>query len=345
MTPNTRFQEPYLQELKQLLSQPKKIVITTHYRPDGDAMGSALAMYQYLIQLKHEVVVITPNDYPDYLQWLPGNDMVMNYEEKTIEADKLIAAADLIFCLDFNRLSRIESMEAAVRNTKAGRILIDHHLEPEDVYSYTFSYTSACSTCELVYQFIAALGHNDLINKNVADCIYTGIMTDTQSFKLPTVTPTVHQIAARLMEAGAENFRIYENVYESSTEDRLRLLGYCLKDKLVVLPEYHTAYVALSQEEMDSYHFKTGDTEGVVNYALSVKGTVMAAFFSERDGVVKMSFRSKGDFSVKDLSAKHFEGGGHRNASGGRSLESLEATVKKFLAILPEYQSEIRKQL
>jgi len=339
----TRFSEVYFNELKLLLSLPRKIVITTHYRPDGDAMGSALGLYNYLIGKKHTVQVITPSDYPDFLQWLPGNDSVWNYEGRQAASDGALAEAEVIFCLDFNQLSRIEKMAEAVKKSSAAMVLIDHHLDPETSFQFIFSYTKACSTCELVYQFIEAMGDKQLITKVVAECIYTGIMTDTQSFKLPTVTPVVHEIVAELLKAGAENDKIYENVYESSTEDRLRLLGHCLKDKLTVLQEFRTAYVALSQAEMDTYHFQPGDTEGVVNYALSVKGTKMAAFFSERDGLIKISFRSKADFSVRDFAFTHFEGGGHRNASGGKSNLSLEATVSKFLDLLPKYQKDLLK--
>jgi len=339
----SRFSEASINELRQLLSQPRKIVITTHHRPDGDAMGSSLGLYHYLIQKKHTVQVIAPSEYPDFLQWMPANDKVWIYESRLAESDRAITEADIVFCLDFNHLNRIEKMEAAVKNSGATRVLIDHHLDPELVFRFAYSYTSACSTCELIYQFIEAMGDKHLINKTVADCIYTGIMTDTQSFKLPTVTPLVHEIVAALLKSGAANDVIYENVYESSTEDRLRLLGYCLKDKLTVLPEFRTAYIALSQAEMDTYDFQPGDTEGVVNYALSVKGTRMAAFFSERDGLVKISFRSKADFSVRDLAFTHFDGGGHRNASGGKSTLSLERTVAKFLGLLPQYKAELVK--
>ena len=325
------------------MSRPQKIVITTHHRPDGDAMGSALGLYNYLVQKDHQVQVITPSDYPDFLKWLPGNDRVLNYEAHPDQSDRILEEAEMIFCLDFNHLNRIEKMEDAIKRSAARRVLIDHHLEPEKAFDFIFSYTSACSTCELVFQFIEALGDKLLITKPVAECIYTGIMTDTQSFRLPTVTPVVHEIVAQLIRSGAENYRIYENVYESSTEDRLRLLGYCLKDKLTLLPEFRTAYIALSQAEMDAYHFQPGDTEGVVNYALSVKGTIMAGFFSERDGLVKISFRSKSDFSVRDFAYEHFDGGGHRNASGGKSRLPLDETVKRFLSLLPQYKNDLLK--
>ena len=340
-----RFTGPLLGEVGQLLSQPRDIVITTHYRPDGDAMGSSLGLYNYLVQKGHRVQVITPNEYPDFLKWLPGNDRVMQFEADPDQAARRIREAEVVFCLDFNHLDRLEEMASIVRETPAKLILIDHHLDPDPVFAYPFSYPSACSTCELVFQFIEALGDLSFIHQPVAECLYTGIMTDTQQFRLPTVTPLVHAVVAHLLRAGARNDRIYERVYESNTPDRLRLLGYCLKDKLVVLPEYRTAYIALSQAEMDAYHFRPGDTEGVVNYALSVDGTVMAAFFSERDGLIKISFRSRAEFSVKDLARGHFQGGGHRNASGGQSRLPLEATIRKFLDLLPEYRAELLRQV
>jgi phosphoesterase RecJ-like protein len=203
------------------------------------------------------------------------------------------------------------------------------------------SYPDACSTCELIYQFIVGMDDRSTINKAVAECLYAGIMTDTQSFRFETMKADTHRIIARLMEAGAENYKIHERIYDTNSEDRLRLLGVALKDKLVVLREFNTAYIALSQAELDKYHYQSGDTEGVVNYALSIDGIIMAAFFSPKGNEVKMSFRSKNNFSVQALATKHFQGGGHKHASGGRSSLSLEKTIEKFVSILPEYKSQL----
>jgi bifunctional oligoribonuclease and PAP phosphatase NrnA len=285
--------------------------------------------------------VITPSDYPEFLRWLPADETVINYETKRQQADELISKAEVIFCLDYNWLSRVEQMESILRNSTVPKILIDHHLDPEPVYNFTFSYPDACSTCELVYQFIVASGDKNLVNKNIAECLYCGIMTDTNSFRYSSMKSDTHRIIALLMEAGAENYKIHERVYDTNSENRLRLLGYALKDKLKVLPEFNTAYLALSKNELKGFNFKSGDTEGFVNYALSIEGIKLAAFFSEHDGLIKISFRSKGNFSVKDLSAKYFEGGGHRNASGGRSLASLDDTIARFISILPGYKSEL----
>jgi phosphoesterase RecJ-like protein len=337
----TRYPVKELQEIKVLLSTPQKIVITTHHRPDGDAMGSSLALFNYLKLKGHEAAVIVPSEYPEFLDWLPGTSLVKNGGANKAEAEKVIAAATVIFCLDFNWMSRIESLEKPVRSSTAVKVLIDHHLEPEKAFDHVFSYPEASSTCELIYQFIEALGDKSIINKPIAECIYTGIMTDTNSFRFSSMKSDTHRIIAGLMDAGAENYKIHENVYDTSLENRLRLLGYCLKEKLQVFYEYNTAFVAISQSELDMFNFKPGDTEGVVNYALSIKGIRLAAFFSERDSEVKISFRSKGDFSVKDLSSKYFSGGGHKNASGGMSKEPLDETVKKFLSILPHYKTQL----
>ncbi len=338
---NNRFSPTDLQKVKDVLSAPQKIVITTHHRPDGDAMGSSLALYNYLRLKGNDVTVITPSEYPEFLEWLPGNDKVIVYEKDENVANRIIESSTVIFCLDFNWMSRVEKMEQPVRLSNSIKVLIDHHLEPEKAFDHVFSYPEACSTCELIYEFIVGLGDRKMINKEIAECIYTGIMTDTNSFRYASMKSDTHRIIADLIDAGAENYKIHENVYDTSLENRLRLLGYSLKEKLTVLPEFNTAYIALSQAELDMFNFKPGDSEGIVNYALSIKGIKLAAFFTDRDREIKISFRSKGDFSVKDMSAKYFQGGGHKNASGGKSDESLEATVKKFLSVLPNYKSQL----
>ncbi len=338
-----RFSEKEIKELKVLLASSKRIVITTHHKPDGDAMGSSLALYNYLVLKGHSVSLITPSDYPEFLHWLPGNDAVINFEENAARSESILKDAELVFCLDYNSLQRIEKMENLLRQNTAPKVLIDHHLHPENVFAFAFSYNTASSTCELIFQFIEALGDRGLINKAIAECIYCGIMTDTNSFRYASMKSDTHHIIAQLMDAGAENYKIHEYVYDSSTENRLRLLGYALKEKLIVLPEYRTAYIGLSEPELKMFNFQAGDTEGLVNYALSISGIRLAAFFSEKDGLVKISFRSKGDFSVQELSSSNFSGGGHRNASGGRFEGSLEMAIKKFLEILPQYNEQLSR--
>ena len=337
-----RFPARLIAPIKILFQETRKIVITTHHRPDGDAIGSSLGLYNYLIQKKHDVSVIVPSDYPAFLKWMPGNNVVINYEAAKKKADLLIDEADIVFCLDFNNMKRVEDMAEKIRRSKSVKILIDHHLDPENAFDHSYSFPDASSTSELIYEFIVAMDDLSLINKAVAECLYTGIMTDTQSFRFSGMKADTHRTVARLMEAGAENYKIHERVYDTNTEDRLRLLGHCLKDRLTVIPEYHTAYIALTEEELDQYHFESGDTEGVVNYALSINNVRLAAYFAPRDGLVRISFRSKDDFSVKELAEKHFEGGGHRNAAGGRSRLSLEETLGKFVNLLPEYASQLK---
>jgi phosphoesterase RecJ-like protein len=339
-----RFPEKEIHPVKTLLSTPKKIVITTHHRPDGDAMGSSLALYNYLLLKGHDLSLITPSDYPEFLHWLPGNSKVINYEDQPQMSRNLLEAADVIFCLDFNDLKRTEKMETALRESNAIRILIDHHLYPEQDFTHLFSYSSASSTCELVYQFIEAMGDLNLVDKSIAECIYCGIMTDTNSFRYSSMHAATHRIIAFLMEAGAENHRIHERIYDSNTENRLRLLGYSLKEKLVIMNKYKTAYISLSEAELKMFNFRPGDTEGLVNYALSIEGIVLAAFFSEKDGLIKISFRSKGDFSVQELSSVHFKGGGHRNASGGIMESTLQEALDRFLSLLPMYEKQLNRQ-
>ena len=336
-----RFSDKQKEAIHKTLSVPSKIVITTHYRPDGDAMGSSLGLYNYLKKKGHQVNVVVPSEYPDFLSWLPGSSDVLNYETAKEVSDTLISNAEIIFCLDYNQLNRIELMEGAVRNSKAKRILIDHHLDPEEVFDISVSYQDVSSTCELIFDFILALDDLKSIDKAIAECIYCGIMTDTNSFRYSSMKVRTHHIVAGLIEAGAENHIIHELVYDNSSEGRLRLLGHSLLNKLVILREYNTAYISLSEAELIKFDFKSGDTEGFVNVALGVSGIRLALFFSEKDGMIKISFRSKKDFSVKELSAKYFKGGGHKNASGGSSNDTMENTIKKFVEILPLYKSQL----
>ena len=335
------FQVRLIAPLKILLREEKKIVITTHHRPDGDAIGSSLGLYNYLVRKKHQVHVIVPSDYPQFLKWMPGNGIVINYETDSRKSDQLIADADVIFCLDYNHMKRIDRMEKPVRDSGAIKILIDHHLHPEHTFDHSFSYPDSCATSELVYEFMVAMEDKALLDKNVAECLYAGIMTDTASFRFSSMKAETHRTVAKLMEAGAVNYKIHELVYDTNTENRLRLLGHCLKDNLMVLPEFNTAYISITGEELDAYQFEQGDTEGFVNYALSIDNIRLAAFFSPRDGEIRISFRSKDDFPANELAQEHFEGGGHKNAAGGRSTLSLEETVKKFIAILPGYKSQL----
>ncbi|WP_041537152.1 DHH family phosphoesterase [Pseudopedobacter saltans] len=329
-----------LETLKDLLAEPRRIVITTHHRPDGDAMGSSLGLFNYFIQKGHYVKVVAPTDYPYFLHWLPNNPEVIIYTEKEEESKKLVADAELIFCLDFNTLSRINELGEEVRKSAAKKVMIDHHLEPEGFDDFRHWSISACATAQLVYDFIVNdLKDGKFINKDVATCLYTGIMTDSGSFRFPTVTSDLHRIVANLIDAGAENWRIHQLVYDNSTEGRLKFLGYCLSSKLEVLREFNTAIIYISKEEIRKFNIQVGETEGIVNYALSINGIRLAAFIVERDDKVKLSLRSTGDFPANEICKRYFDGGGHRNAAGGQSDLPLIEVVEKFKSILPEYKT------
>ena len=336
--------ESDISEIKSLLESPKSIVIVPHKNPDGDAMGSSLGMYHYLTQLSHQVTVIAPNDYPNFLKWLPGDNNVLIYENNASNADELINKADIIFTLDFNAFNRTGEMENVLSQSAALKILIDHHQQPEAYAKYMYSDVNMCSTCEMVFHFLDKLNATSSMTADIATCLYVGIMTDTGSFRFASTTSTTHRVVAELIEKGAQNAKIHQNVYDNNSHDRLQLLG-CALNNLRVLPEYNAAFITLSQEELNRFNFKKGDTEGVVNYGLSIKGIELAAIFIEhkQERIVKISLRSKGTFSVNEFSRAHFNGGGHTNAAGGKSELSLSDTVEKFISILPNYKNALNK--
>ena len=333
--------------IKALLSTPKTIVIVPHKNPDGDAMGSCLGLYHYLKAYGHNAVVIAPNDYPDFLKWLPGDDSVLKFESQQNESKTLINQADIIFTLDFNALHRAGPLMAnALENSSAVKVMIDHHQQPDDYATYTYSDVRMSSTCEMVYNFIEMLNDTDKIDATIATCLYIGIMTDTGSFRFKATTSRTHQVIGHLIDKGADNSQIHNNIYDTNSFSRLQLLGRALQN-LKVIPELRTAYITLSQAELDEFNFKKGDTEGFVNYALSLSGIVFAAIFieSKQDEIIKISLRSKGEFSVNEFSRAHFHGGGHINAAGGRSETDLALTIDKFISILPEYKQELSQAL
>ena len=331
-------------KVKQLLSTPKKIVIVSHKNPDGDAIGSSLGLYHYLVKHNHQVDVIMPNDYPDFLKWMPDENVVVNYEATVENSNSIINAADVIFTLDFNSLQRAGDMETVLKQSNAIIIMIDHHQQPDSYPTYTYSDVEICSTSQMVYHFIEMLDDVDLVDENIGTCLYTGIMTDTGSFRFSSTSSTTHKVVADLIDKGVDNAQIHNNVYDTNSYSRLQLLG-CALNNLKVIPELKTAYITLSQAELNQYNFKKGDTEGVVNYGLSLKGIVMAVIFIEhkQEGIIKMSLRSKGDFSVNEFARSHFNGGGHTNAAGGRSNLPLNETVEKFISILPDYKKDLNK--
>ena len=332
-----------IKQTKTLLETPKDIVIIPHKNPDGDAMGSTLALYHYLLKKGHRPLVIAPNAYPKFLQWLPGNEEVLLYDAFAKAATEKIASAQLIFTLDFNDFSRTGDMQGPLAQAKAPFIMIDHHQQPADYAVVTYSDTAMSSTCEMVYHFIEALDDQSLIDATIGNCLYTGIMTDSGSFRFPSTTATTHRVIGALIEAGVNNAAIHERVYDNNRYSKLQLLGTALSN-LKVLEKYNTSYITLSQKELDQHDFQKGDTEGVVNYGLSLKGVVFTVIFIENksENLIKMSLRSKGSFSVNEFARAHFSGGGHTNAAGGRSTLSLQQTVDRFICLLPQYQEQLQ---
>ena len=333
-----------ISEIKSLLASPKKIVIVTHKNPDGDAIGSSLALFHYLTKINHFVTVITPNDYPDFLKWVPGQDLILKFDSQNSQSVEALNNADIIFTLDFNAFHRAGDMENTLAENKSLKIMIDHHQQPDSYAKYTYSDVSMSSTCEMIYNFIEMLGNLDHLDSNMATAIYLGIMTDTGSFRFNSTTSRTHRVIADLIDKGAENTFIHNQVYDTNSYNRLQLLG-CALSNLKVLPEYRAAYITLTLSELQKFDYKKGDTEGFVNYALSLNNIVLAAIFIEdaQQNIVKISLRSKGDFSVNLMSRSHFEGGGHTNAAGGKSDLPIKETVEKFISILPQYKSALNE--
>ncbi|MCF6167627.1 bifunctional oligoribonuclease/PAP phosphatase NrnA [Lutibacter sp.] len=332
-----------IKEIKELLSTPKKVVVVPHKNPDGDAVGASLAVYLYLLKKGHQVTVVSPNDYPDFLKWLPKSKDIYKFDMQNRQSKRAIDEASIIFLLDFNALHRVGSdMQNYLEQFVGDFIMIDHHQQPDDIAKYLYSDTSICSTCQMVYHFLEKLDDLEEIDSNISTCLYTGIMTDTGSFRFPSTTSTTHRIIASLIDKGANNAKIHNNVYDTNSYGRLQLLGRALSN-LVVIDKLKTAYITLTQQDLDEFNYKKGDTEGVVNYALSLKDIIFAVIFIEDidQKIIKISLRSKGKFSVNKFAREHFDGGGHDNAAGGKSRISLDATVSKFLNVLPNYKKEL----
>ena len=331
-----------VKRIREVLSTPKKIVITPHKNPDGDAIGSSLALWHYLNTKGHKAQVIVPNDFPKFLKWMPGSSDILIFDKVTEQALNFIEQADLIFTLDFNDLSRIGDLREPFEASDAEFIMIDHHHSPQSYAHITYSDVSMSSTCEMVYNFIEYLDDLRLITKPIASCLYAGILTDTGSFKFSSTTSRTHQVVADLISHGADNAAIHNRIFDTNTPDRLHLLGRALNN-MVILPEYRTAYITLSKKDLDEFNFKKGDTEGFVNYGLTLEGICFAAIFIENSDNehIKISFRSEGEFSVNEFSRSHFNGGGHTNAAGGRSDLNLEETVIRFRKILDDYKDRL----
>jgi len=327
--------------LKKLLSIPKDIVITSHRNPDGDAIGSSLGLYHFLNKHGHTVRVAFPSEYPDFVSWMPDADKIIIYDIEIERTEEVLKRADIIFSLDYNALARIDKMGEIIEDLpKATKVMIDHHLYPDRFADYELSDPTASSTCELVYDFIEMLDAKKDLDKTIGECLYTGIVTDTGSFKYAT-SAKLFNIVADLMKHGIDDYKIQDLVFNCQTEKQLRLLGHCLHNRMEILPEYKTGIIWLNRSDYEFFNIQRGDTEGIVNFLLKMKNVKVAAFITEQPTIVKLSLRSKGDISVQEICQKHFKGGGHKNASGGSSYQGLKGTLRTFKEILPNYKEEI----
>jgi phosphoesterase RecJ-like protein len=336
-------------ELRRLIelidpNTPRSIAITTHHKPDGDALGSALGLLHVLQAAGHRCTVVSPSEFPSFLNWMKGSESVVNFQLQPEAAHRVFQEADLVFCLDFNEPSRVDRMEETLLSCQCPMVLIDHHLDPKPGFcNPVFSYPSNASTAELIVHLLSAAGFAQHLSRDAAECLYAGIMTDTGGFRFNSVSPGTHAAAAQLLAAGCRNDLIHERIYDGNSADRLRLLGHTLLEKMRVLDRFHTVIFVVTEEEMDRFNHASGDLEGIVNYGLSIHGIRMSVLFSERDSLVKISFRSKGAFSVKLIAERYFNGGGHRNAAGGRSIKPLEDAVQDFIQLLPQFETELHE--
>tara|TARA_B100001741_G_scaffold265244_1_gene230576 strand:+ start:465 stop:1457 length:993 start_codon:yes stop_codon:yes gene_type:complete len=328
-----------MQELKNLLSAKQNVVITTHVNPDGDAIGSSVALLNFLIKMGHDVSLIVPNDYPDFLKWMKNDELIINYSNSKNESQDKIKNASLIFCLDFNNLNRINELGDYISDSKAKKVLIDHHLDPSDFYDFKIHDVKASATAELVYNFLIEIDSN-AVDKDISEALYTGILTDTGSFKF-SMSPKVHKIVSDLMIRGVDIGFINNKIYDSNSLDKLKLIGYALSEKLEVISNGNAAYIVLSRKDLKDHNFKKGDTEGLVNYALSISNVNMAVLIIETKERIKFSFRSIGQFSVNEFAKKYFNGGGHKNAAGGSLEDKLSVALEKFLKDISKYSKDL----
>jgi Exopolyphosphatase-related proteins len=331
--------EDLIRKSQALIEKSEKIVIVTHIGPDGDAMGSSLGLWHYLMTIEKEPTVIVPSVYPGFLSWMPGIENVLIYNDKKEECDKIIEDAELIFALDFNTIKRVGDMSTAILNASAPKILVDHHIHPDDFAKVTISYPEISSTSELVFRLICRMGDFDLINLGCAECIYTGMMTDTGGFTFNSNSPEIYTIIYKLLNIGVDKDEIYRNVYNTYSANRMRLVGYALSEKMKIYPEHKTALITLSLEELRHFKHQIGDTEGLVNMPLQIEDVIFSVFMRQDPDKIKISFRSKGTFPANKVSADVFGGGGHLNAAGGESYETMEECIKKFENALPDYKA------
>lgn len=330
-----------IESVKRLVQAPRKIVLASHKNPDGDTLGAALAMMHYLRKKGHQVTALVPNDFPYYYNWLPGAEEFIIFDRDAKKVREALNESDLLFCLDFNDLERTGNMAPDLKKFSGEKIVVDHHLEPSNEFDLYFSVTSVSSTGELVYELIEALGDLPLMGKEEALALYTCIMTDTGSFSYNCNFGRTYHIVADLIERGVDAAKVHKLVYDTFTENRLRLLGYALSHRLLVWDDLHTAVIYLTRDDLKKYHYQVGDTEGLVNYGLSMEKINLAVLLTEKDNQIRMSFRSKGEFSVNTLARDFFAGGGHKNASGGTSRIGMEDTLAKLKEVLQHFKEEL----
>lgn len=324
-------------ELYPLLSQPRRVVIIPHQKPDADAMGSSLALKQVLVKLGHTVTVISPTNWAGWVNWMPGANEVLDYEKEKQKAETILDGADWLFCLDFNIFHRTKTMTEKLKQLTCTKILIDHHQEPDEAsFDYGISSTAKSSTCEMIYDLIMSSGNGDKINASVAECLYAGVVGDTGSFRFPSATASVHQLVADLKTRGLQHSHVHEQLFDNFLENRLRFVGHVLQNRMEIFYEYNTALIAIPKSDLLKYDIRTGDTEGLVNYPQTIQGIKLVALVIDRDEERKWSFRSKGDFDCNTFARHYFEGGGHYNAAGGRSSDPLEKTVQRFKEVMKE---------
>jgi len=331
-----------ISEIYSLLESPKQVAITFHQKPDADAMGSGLGLYNFLIQLGHAVTVISPTNWASFLSWMPGNKNVVDFEMHTEKAKTILNRAEWLFCLDFNVLNRTKKMEPLIESLNAVKILIDHHQQPQtEAFDYGISDVKKSSTAEMVYDFIVAAGYADKINADAAECLYAGVMTDTGSFRFNSTSAGVHRMVAALKDKGLQHSQIHENLFDNFLESRFRFFGNILLNRMEIFYEYNAALIAIPQSDLIKYNVKTGDTEGLVNFPLSIRGIKLAAVIIDRGDERKSSFRSKGGFDVNTFARKYFNGGGHFNAAGGKNSEPLDEVIRKFKVAIKENKEQL----
>ncbi|RZT93468.1 phosphoesterase RecJ-like protein [Ancylomarina subtilis] len=326
---------------KEYILKANQISIIPHAGPDGDAVGSSLALMRYLKKLGKQVKAICPNAYPEFLTWLHGETELDVFENAKEACTTYINASDLIFIVDHNSFKRSGDLGKLLEEHSATKIMIDHHPMPEDIADIALSDTAMCSTCEMIYEFIDALGDNDLIDEGIAECIYTGIITDTGGLSYNSSNQRIYEIVGDLMAKGIDKAKVHGKIYDNFSAHRMKLLGYCLNEGMELLPEYEAAIIHLTKETLEAFEHQDGDTEGFVNYPLSIKGINISVIFMERDDAVKISFRSKGDIPINQMARDFFNGGGHINAAGGRTYESMPKAIEKFKKELPAFYKSL----